>query len=52
MTEHQGPTYPAAVATDDAGTVLGFGSLSSYRDRPSYSTTVEGRSLSTPPPAG
>ena len=29
------------VATDDVGTVLGFGSLSTYRDRPSYSTTVE-----------
>jgi L-amino acid N-acyltransferase YncA len=44
--EHQG-TYPAvvAVASDaggpSAGTVLGFGSLSTYRDRPSYSTTVE-----------
>jgi len=40
MLEHQG-TYPVVVATDDPGTVLGFGSLSSYRDRPSYSTTVE-----------
>ena len=40
MAEHQG-TYPVVVAVDDAGTVLGFGSLSSYRDRPSYSTTVE-----------
>ena len=40
MVEHQG-TYPVVVAVDDAGTVLGFGSLSSYRDRPSYSTTVE-----------
>ena len=40
MVEHQG-TYPAIVAVDDDGTVLGFGSLSSYRDRPSYSTTVE-----------
>jgi L-amino acid N-acyltransferase YncA len=38
--EHQG-TYPAVVALDGAGTVLGFGSLSTYRDRPSYSTTVE-----------
>jgi L-amino acid N-acyltransferase YncA len=46
--EHQG-TYPAvvAVASDDYGdgdsanNVLGFGSLSTYRDRPSYSTTVE-----------
>ncbi|MGA2835812.1 MAG: N-acetyltransferase family protein [Acidimicrobiales bacterium] len=40
MAEHQG-TYPVVVATDDAGTVLGFGSLSTYRDRPSYATTVE-----------
>ena len=40
MVEHQG-TYPVVVAVDDDGTVLGFGSLSSYRDRPSYSTTVE-----------
>jgi phosphinothricin acetyltransferase len=40
MVEHQG-TYPAVVAIDDDGTVLGFGSLSTYRDRPSYSTTVE-----------
>ena len=38
--EHQG-TYPAIVAVGGAGTVLGFGSLSTYRDRPSYSTTVE-----------
>ena len=40
MNEHEG-TYPVVVAVDDADTVLGFGSLSSYRDRPSYSTTVE-----------
>jgi len=40
MDEHQG-TYPVVVAVDDAGGVLGFGSLSSYRDRPSYATTVE-----------
>ena len=40
MVEHQG-TYPVVVAVDDDGSVLGFGSLSSYRDRPSYSTTVE-----------
>jgi phosphinothricin acetyltransferase len=38
--EHQG-TYPVVVAVDDGGTVLGFGSLSTYRDRPSYATTVE-----------
>jgi L-amino acid N-acyltransferase len=40
MAEHQG-TYPVVVAVDDDGTVLGFGSLSTYRDRPSYATTVE-----------
>ncbi len=40
MSEHRG-TYPVVVALDDAGTVLGFGSLSAYRDRPSYATTVE-----------
>ncbi|HEY4929878.1 MAG TPA: GNAT family N-acetyltransferase [Acidimicrobiales bacterium] len=40
MVEHQG-TYPAIVAVADDGAVLGFGSLSTYRDRPSYSTTVE-----------
>ena len=40
MAEHQS-TYPVVVAVDERGTVLGFGSLSTYRDRPSYSTTVE-----------
>ena len=40
MVERQG-TYPVVVAVDDEGIVLGFGSLSTYRDRPSYSTTVE-----------
>ncbi|HEX7460293.1 MAG TPA: GNAT family N-acetyltransferase [Acidimicrobiales bacterium] len=40
MVEHQG-TYPVVVAVDDEGVVLGFGSLSTYRDRPSYATTVE-----------
>jgi phosphinothricin acetyltransferase len=40
LEEHRGP-YPAVVAVDDGGTVLGFGSLSAYRDRPSYATTVE-----------
>jgi L-amino acid N-acyltransferase YncA len=38
--EHRGP-YPAVVALDDRGAVLGFGSLSAYRDRPAYATTVE-----------
>jgi phosphinothricin acetyltransferase len=40
LSEHRGP-YPAIVAVDDDGTVLGFGSLSVYRDRPAYATTVE-----------
>ena len=40
MGEHQG-TYPVVVAVAADGTVLGFGSLSTYRDRPSYATTVE-----------
>ena len=31
----------AALVADDAGVVVGFGSLSPYRDRPAYSTTVE-----------
>ena len=33
--------HPAVVALDDGGDVVGFGSLSPYRDRPAYSTTVE-----------
>ncbi|HEY8060020.1 MAG TPA: GNAT family N-acetyltransferase [Acidimicrobiales bacterium] len=33
--------YAALVAEDDDGTVLGFGSLSPFRERPAYSTTVE-----------
>ena len=40
MSEHQG-TYPVVVAVDEGGLVVGFGSLSTYRDRPSYATTVE-----------
>jgi len=40
MAEHQG-THPVVVAVDDGGVVVGFGSLSTYRDRPSYATTVE-----------
>lgn len=32
--------HPAVVAVQ-AGDVLGFGSLSAYRDRPAYATTVE-----------
>ena len=33
--------HPAVVAEDDAGKVVGFGSLSPYRSRPAYSTSVE-----------
>src|SRR5687767_13361295 len=33
--------HPAVVAVDDDRTVTGFGSLSPYRSRPAYSTTVE-----------
>lgn len=38
--EHSG-AHPAIVAVDADGAVVGFGSLSPYRDRPAYSTTVE-----------
>jgi len=31
----------AVVVAEDGGVVLGFGSLSPYRDRPAYTTTVE-----------
>lgn len=40
LSEHRGP-YPAIVAVDDDDAVLGFGSLSLFRDRPAYATTVE-----------
>lgn len=33
--------HPAIVAVDGSGTVIGFASLSPYKDRPAYSTTVE-----------
>jgi phosphinothricin acetyltransferase len=38
--EHSGG-HPAIVAVDRDGTVIGFGSLSVYKDRPAYATTVE-----------
>lgn len=38
--DHSGG-YPAVVAVTDDGTVVGFGSLSKFRDRPAYNTTVE-----------
>jgi phosphinothricin acetyltransferase len=39
LVEHGG-AHPAVIA-DDNGDIVGFGSLSAYRDRPAYSTTVE-----------
>lgn len=33
--------HPAVVAVSPAGEITGFGSLSPYRSRPAYSTTVE-----------
>ncbi len=38
--EHSG-AHPAVVATDEAGVVVGFGSLSPFKERPAYATTVE-----------
>lgn len=40
ITRHQG-AHPAISAVDDEGTVIGFGSLSPFRERPAYATTVE-----------
>jgi phosphinothricin acetyltransferase len=40
LDEHAGG-HPAVVAEDTDGTVVGFGSLSPYRPRPAYATTVE-----------
>ncbi len=33
--------HPAVVAVDETGAVIGFGSLSPYKERPAYRTTVE-----------
>ncbi len=38
--EHSG-AHPAVVAVDSEGQVVGFGSLSPYRPRPAYATSVE-----------
>ena len=38
--EHSGG-HPAIVAVDDVGEIVGFGSLSPYKERPAYFTTVE-----------
>jgi L-amino acid N-acyltransferase YncA len=40
LATHRG-AHPAIVAVDDTGEVLGFASVSPYRSRPAYSTTVE-----------
>lgn len=40
ITDRSG-AHAAVVAVAEDGTVIGFGSLSPYRDRPAYSTTVE-----------
>lgn len=40
LEEHAG-AHPAIVAEDEEGVVVGFGSLSPYRPRPAYSTSVE-----------
>src|ERR1700736_6130592 len=37
----RGGARRAVAAVDGSATVVGFGSLSAYRDRPAYSTTVE-----------
>lgn len=34
-------SHPAVVAVDEAGAVLGFGSVSPFRPRPAYTPTVE-----------
>jgi L-amino acid N-acyltransferase len=40
LDDHSGG-HPAIVAVDPGGEVLGFGSLSPYKDRPAYAPTVE-----------
>jgi len=40
MDEHSG-AHPVVVAVDDDGRVAGFASISPYRPRPAYRTTVE-----------
>jgi phosphinothricin acetyltransferase len=40
MAAHRG-AYPVIVAVDDRGAIAGFASLSPYRPRPGYSTSVE-----------
>jgi L-amino acid N-acyltransferase len=40
LVEHSGG-HPAIVAVDGAGVLMGFGSLSPYKERPAYFPTVE-----------
>ena len=40
IAEHSG-AHPAIVATDEAGELVGFGSLSPFKERPAYAPTVE-----------
>jgi L-amino acid N-acyltransferase YncA len=40
LAEHAG-AHPAVVAVDEVDRVVGFGSLSPYRSRPAYATSVE-----------
>jgi phosphinothricin acetyltransferase len=40
LAEHRG-AHPVIVAVSDAGEVAGFASVTPYRSRPAYSTTVE-----------
>lgn len=40
VADHSG-AHPAIVAVDDTGQVVGFASLSAYKERPAYATTVE-----------
>lgn len=40
LAEHGG-AYPCIVAVEDDGTVLGWASLSPYKSRPAYATSVE-----------
>jgi len=40
LREHSG-AHPCVVAVDDAGVVVGWGSLSPYKSRPAYATSVE-----------
>ena len=39
--EDRSGAHAVVVATDDDGAVIGFGSLSPYKERPAYATTVE-----------